>query len=53
MNESEKSLDEFVAGLDTVAEQRRERRAEMWLFFRGTMILLFVLFVVLVRSLLL
>ena len=50
---SRRSLDEFVAGLDMVGEQRSERRVETWLFLRAVLILLFVIGVVIVRSLLL
>lgn len=53
MSESEKTLDEFVAGLDMADEQRSERRVETWLFVRALLILLFVIAVVVIRSLLL
>lgn len=53
MSNADADLEEFVAGLDLPAEQRRERRVEQWLFVRGTLILLFVVVIVVVRSLLL
>lgn len=53
MSNADADLEEFVASLDLPAEQKRDRRVEQWLFIRGTLILLFVVAVVVVRSLLL
>lgn len=50
---SEQPLEQFVAGLDMAGEQRSERRVETWLFLRAVLILLFVIGVVVIRSLLL